>query len=262
MKEAMRLGTCDGLIGRIKLEILGAMCMLLTGIRNTVYQTLFVSTPTLVYHGVANCINRVTLLKCSRVLTPTWDLLNCGPRHRFCSPNLILSNCQFGAGARKVHSQLTEDGVNIEFDEVKIVHNTYWAVFARLKAYSQELQIELARNGGIAANGLNRPMCIPEECQKDVLSRVIQSTGHDLLVKYVSGILSKELTKEGIQWKPVLIDLHDATTFQVPSYQVEKTKQIFIKSLNLLNKQIDGTLKISGKPTSGKSLAECKEVEE
>jgi hypothetical protein len=172
-----------------------------------------------------------------------------------------MHNCQFGAGVNKVMQVLEEDDVFLPYEQVEVIHSTYWSTFGGLKDFGKSLWYEWRRNKGYILNGIGRPMAVPEHYTKDLLSRFIQSTGHDILVKYVS-ILMELLEKHDIKWQPVIMDLHDACTIAVPIADEEDAKGIMNEAMADLNHELNGYIRMRGKPTSGPTLSHVKEPEE
>lgn len=173
----------------------------------------------------------------------------------------VVLACQYGAGVNKVMQTLEADDVILDYEEVAKIHSGYWDLFAKVKDFSRSLFFEWRRNRGHIVNGLGRPMAVPEDYTKDLLNRFIQSTGHDILIKYVC-ILTRNLDAAGIPWSPIIIDFHDATTVEVPELDAERTVQVFNKSMDDLNRVLNGTIRLRGVPTVGVNLAEVKEPEE
>lgn len=175
--------------------------------------------------------------------------------------NLIAHNCQYGAGVRKVHQTLEEQEIDIPYYEVEKIHTGYWDLFAQVKDFSRSLYYEKRRNKGYILNGVGRPMAIPDEFEKDILNRFIQSTGHDVLTMYIT-ILTKNLNASGIPWTPIVIDWHDATTVEVPEDRAQDVVDIFNQSMVELNSILQGTIKLRGVPTVGRNMSDVKEPEE
>lgn len=180
-------------------------------------------------------------------------------RERGICKTVVLA-CQYGAGINKVHQTLEEDEIFLDISEVANIHKGYWDLFSGVKDFSRSLYFEWKRNKGYIFNAINRPMAIPNEFDKDILNRFIQSTGHDILVKYIH-ILSRNLTRAGIPWTPIIIDFHDATTVEVPEGCADRTVDIFNRSMLELNELLNGTIKLRGTPVVGTTLADCKEPE-
>lgn len=173
----------------------------------------------------------------------------------------VVYACQFGAGVDKVIETLEKDDIYLPYEEVELIHSTYWDLFQRLKQYSWDLQRLWRRNGGYVLNGLGRPMCLLPDYKHDVLNRVIQSTGHDILVRYVA-ILTGLLRERGIHFMPWVIDLHDATTVEVPEEFRDVCVQAFHDAMYILNRDLGGTIQLRGTPESGYTMADVKQPEE
>ena len=171
----------------------------------------------------------------------------------------VFLGASYGAGLRKLHKILEEQGIYLSLDEVEGIHKTYWDAFQGVKKFETTLRREYLRKGYIM-NGLGRPMAICEDFNKDLLNRFIQSTGHDILLKYIR-ILTDKLTMEGIDWNPILLDLHDATTVEVRNDQVPRAIEIFNEAMDELNLELGGDLKFRGVPTWGATLSDVKEPE-
>jgi len=173
----------------------------------------------------------------------------------------VVLACQYGAGINKVRQTLEEQEIHLSYEEVANIHTGYWELFAQVKDFARSLGYERKRNKGYILNGVGRPMAIPEEFEKDILNRFIQSTGHDVLTVYIS-ILKRNLDAAGINWNPIVIDFHDATTVEVDEQDGERTVAVFNQSMQDLNNMLQGTIKLKGVPVIGRNLAEVKEPEE
>lgn len=169
--------------------------------------------------------------------------------------------CQYGAGVKKVMQTLENDDIFLDYEDVAQIHATYWQVFAGVKDFSRKLFYEWRNNGGYVLNGMGRPMAVPEDMTQDLLNRFVQSTGHDILVKYVY-ILTQLLELRGVNWVPIVIDFHDAATVEVPEDEAERTVEVFKEAMHLLNLELNGTIELRGVPTVGYTLADVKEPEE
>lgn len=181
-------------------------------------------------------------------------------RERSICKTVVLA-CQYGAGVKKVHQTLEEQEIHLAYEEVEEIHRGYWELFSQVKDFGRSLYFERKRNKGHILNAFGRPMAVPEEFEKDVLNRFIQSSGHDVLVRYIS-ILTDLLDRERIDWKPIVIDFHDATTVEVPEQEGQRVLELFNQAMDILNSELNGTIKLRGVPVIGTNLAEVKEPEE
>jgi DNA polymerase I-like protein with 3'-5' exonuclease and polymerase domains len=174
--------------------------------------------------------------------------------------NIVYAK-QYGAGNQKIFAMMQAAGVPISYEEVEEISSTYDRLFERVDEYKKELEWEWQQNGGYVMNALGRPMCVTEDYKKDLFNRVIQSTGHDILVKYAY-ILTYKLDEEGISWRPVIIDFHDATTVGTPVGNGQRVAELMQWSMGELNRKLQGTITLGGVPVIGRNLAQVKEPEQ
>lgn len=180
--------------------------------------------------------------------------------NRFMVGSLTLHNCAYGAGINKIIETLEADEIFLSYEEVAQIHRGYWNLFSGVKDFGKSLYFEWKRNGGHIINGMGRPMAVPEEYNKDLLNRFIQSTGHDILTRYIR-ILCTELSNRKIEWAPIIIDFHDASTIEVSEKDGQRTVDVFNWAMDELNRQLQGGIQLRGVPVMGRNLAECKEPE-
>lgn len=173
---------------------------------------------------------------------------------------IIVLAAQYGAGINKIRQILEEQEIFLSYEEVQNIYEGYWELFAQVKDFARALQYERKRNKGFILNGMGRPMAIPEEFEKDILNRFIQSTGHDVLTMYIS-ILRDKLSSERIEWKPIVMDWHDSTGIEVDEKDRERTIRCFTEAMDTLNDKLQGTIKLKGTPSWGYNLADTKEPE-
>jgi DNA polymerase I-like protein with 3'-5' exonuclease and polymerase domains len=173
---------------------------------------------------------------------------------------VVALACAYGAGVKKVHQTLEEQEVFLEWEEVEAIHSGYWRLFSQVKEFGRSLGFELKRNKGYVLNGMGRPMAVSPDLERDVLNRFIQSTGHDVLVRYIA-LLVAELNRQGLEWAPIIIDLHDASTIEVREDQADRAVQCFRTAMDQLNKVLGGSIRLRGTPMVGVNLAEVKEAE-
>lgn len=177
------------------------------------------------------------------------------------SSPMIVHNCAYGAGVGKLAATLELSGIYLTYEEVQTIHQTYWDVFSGVKDYSNKLYTEWRQRGGYIINGLGRPIAVAKDMTKDILNRCIQSTGHDILTTYLV-ILCNMLDNNNIDWKPIILDFHDASTVEVPEADGPRVMEIFLEALAELNRRLGGSIPLRGVPVMGYSLADVKEPEE
>ena len=173
---------------------------------------------------------------------------------------IVALACAYGGGVNKVMQILEEQNIFMDFHAVESIHRGYWELFAMVKDFSRSLLFKWKRNKGFILNGIGRPMACSEKYNRDLLNRFVQSTGHDVFVKYIR-ILCKELEAQGIPYTPIIIDFHDSSTIEVPDEYEQRAIAVFNKSMDLLNAELGGRIKLKGVPMSGKNLAIVKEAQ-
>jgi hypothetical protein len=170
---------------------------------------------------------------------------------------LILSD-NYGSGVKKKQKILSLNGVDMSLDEVQDMHDSLMSAKSGVLEYVAWLQDEWRANGGWIENGYGRPICVDAKYEKDILNRVVQSSGHDILQLY-SRITAQLLTEAKLDWKPVVMDWHDETIIEVPDEQVEVAKRIMEKDAYAeLNRVLGGTCPLKGSAAVAKTLAGIK----
>lgn len=173
---------------------------------------------------------------------------------------VVVLSSSYGAGPAKIFDSLTLQGVDITFEEVKDIHHSYWEIFAGVTAYQEEKEQEWRANGrGWVLNGAGRPMCVAEEYRKDIVNRICQSTGHDILLRYIQ-IVASLLAREGIKWYPVIVDFHDEVLLEVAEEHGERVAHLMgVEAFRILNQQELGwDISLKGGATICRSLADAK----
>jgi hypothetical protein len=173
---------------------------------------------------------------------------------------VVHLSCSYGAGPGKIQQTLSISNIHLSLEEVTSIHKMYWDLFKSVKKYNYKLQEEWKRNKGWVYNGLGRPMAVDELLVRDVMNRVIQSTGHGILTLYIR-LVSEELDRQKIPWNPVILDWHDATTVEVPEEYAKQTARILEWAVEEVNKTLDWKIKHSGVAVIGNNLADVKEPE-
>jgi DNA polymerase I-like protein with 3'-5' exonuclease and polymerase domains len=101
-------------------------------------------------------------------------------------------------------------------------------------------------------------MCVDEKYTKDLLNRVVQSSGHDILMMYVKIVVGM-LNDNKVTWAPIVMDFHDESIIEVPDEQVPLAARILEKDAYAeLNRQLGGTCPLKGTAAVSKTLAGIK----
>ncbi len=167
---------------------------------------------------------------------------------------LYLSS-SYGAGPRKIHKTLQMQGVDVSLDEVAQMHKDYWNLYGGIRQWERRLMDEWRGNGGWVLNGMGRPIGIHKDYTKDIVNRVVQSTGHDFLILF-GHLLVPRLT--GIDWAPIFWDFHDETIIEVREDQAEEVVRIFKETEQEWNAILGGTIPLRINPVIVNNLAEAK----
>jgi hypothetical protein len=186
-----------------------------------------------------------------------YDLVNCGPMNQFMVKNLVVHNSSYGAGTGKLYEVLTLDGVGVTWDQVSAMRDSYWQLYRGVKDYESRLTTEWQDRNGWVYNGLKRPLSIQPDLVRDVLNRVIQSTGHDILMMYLYYI-NKLRNDLKVNFNFVICDYHDETIVECKEEDADKVINLFNSALLLTNEELNGTIRLRSKPKKVLNLYEAK----
>ena len=167
----------------------------------------------------------------------------------------------YGMGWQKFQQTMLLQGQNLSEEECQAVIQGLDKVYSGVKRYSNYLEKERRDNGGWVLNGIGRPVGCAEDYIKDIGNRVVQSTGHDILMMWIS-IYSKMLDDAGISWDGVILDFHDQSIIECNAEDLDTVLQIFkVDSVIELNKQLDGIIpmKVDGGPITTLADAKCED---
>jgi hypothetical protein len=165
---------------------------------------------------------------------------------------------QYRAGVKKINQTLRLNGVNLTYSEVENICQVYDETFKGVKEFSYLLEREWEERNGWVYNGLGRPMTVAESYKKDLVNRVIQSTGHDIHMKLIR-IFRRLMQTSKIPFKWVIADFHDQFIIECSVLHAEKIKDLLIpKAFDILNEELQGLIPIKGDPKIVPSMAEAK----
>jgi hypothetical protein len=146
-------------------------------------------------------------------------------------------------------------GVDISLEDVRVIHQQFWQLYSGVKRLEARLLDQWRVNGGFIMNGAGRPLGIHADYTKDIVNRFSQSTGHDLLIKYVS-ILVRELGQ--LNWTPIVMDFHDEVILEVPEEEQQLAIDAFRRAEVELNRILGGVIPLRINPVVVRTLAEAK----
>lgn len=144
---------------------------------------------------------------------------------------------QYGAGANRIWHILRENKVFLDIKDVYKICEEWDELYAGTKKFEQKLKYEVSENNGIFYNLLQRPLAVHEDKLRDVLNTYCQSSGHDILMKYLCLI---DLLREerSVTMKPWILDFHDEVMFEAPDDHVESAVKILQDALQILNEEL------------------------
>ena len=154
-------------------------------------------------------------------------------------------------GPAKLQRTLSLEGSEITFEEAKAIHRAFWQLYAGVKAYENDYLIpqyddNAGEGSGWVLNGIGRPIGIYEKYKSDIVNRVVQSTGHDIHVLFVT-IVEEVLRRNGIQFKWIIADFHDQSIVEVALKDAEKVKSLLNEDCYVkLNGTIKGQIPLKG----------------
>jgi len=165
----------------------------------------------------------------------------------------------YQAGPNKIAQTLSLAGIPTTYEEAKQMHTAYWETYKGVRQFNRELERQWRLNGGWILNGIGRPVCLTDDMTKDLVSKCVQSTGHDALV-ILLGIYWRLLEEQGIeayQWG----EFHDQIILEVREDQAEEAARLLDgAALKELNGQLGGLIKLRGDAQVIDNLAEAKNL--
>lgn len=163
----------------------------------------------------------------------------------------------YGLGPKKYRADMLALGYEMTEDEARAVHRAYWTLYSGTKEWERELQRQHRKNRGWILNGIGRPLGIHEDYTHDIVNRDTQSTGHDLLIIWLT-IVIERLDAEGIEWYPIILDFHDETIIEVREEQATRAARLMDESFLVLNELMGNTIPLTGDGEVCNNLADIK----
>jgi len=165
----------------------------------------------------------------------------------------------YGMAAVKLRRKLAIDGgVYLTLNETKELSNNYDLAVAGTTVYKAELETEWQQRGGWVMNAFGRPMGVPDDIKKDCANRLIQSTGHDILLTLLLYV-NRARKAENLQMFPYIADLHDEMIFETAPQHRERAKAVITEAYAKLNAWLHPLIPIQGTAEEGITLADIKE---
>lgn len=164
---------------------------------------------------------------------------------------------QYGMGPKKLRASLALEGIKISEQESYEIYKAYWSLFQGIRDFNKHLETEWRQRGGWVYNGIGRPVAVYEMFLRDINNRVVQSTGHDILM-YVNYQLYQLRNETKIEFWPIIIDWHDSSLVECLKSDKDEVLKLFNEAYKRCNEWLKGDLLIRTKPQIVNNLAESK----
>lgn len=170
---------------------------------------------------------------------------------------VITLGSSYGMGPNKLQMTLALQGIDIDLDEAKRMHRSYWELYSGVKEYERNLVESWKYHGGWIYNALGRPVCVAHDYIKDIVNRSIQSAGHDICMMIIEEL--KYLREEsGLWYRGVCWDFHDQTIVECREEDAENVMRVFKVAYQRVNEKLNGDIPITGTPVKVYNLADAK----
>lgn len=148
---------------------------------------------------------------------------------------------QYTGTKHTVAKNLTHAGFPTSVDKADDILYRYWNRFSKVAALSSQLRGLVERRGYIT--GLfGRKLYVPQKVSKDALNRFGQHGGHAILREIVL-----EIDKHKIDgMRPLLPDLHDATSWIGPEQHAAGIRRIFADAIGRVNHLLGLPVTVAG----------------
>lgn len=170
---------------------------------------------------------------------------------------VITLGSSYGMGPKKLKMTLNLEGVNISEDEAFAMYRSYWQLYKGVKDYQAYLESQYRLRGGWVYNGIGRPISVAPDYTKDLVNRVVQSTGHDILILF-NAILFRLFKEKELEVYPIIHDFHDQVIVETRENRAEEVRLTFIEALAILNLELNPVIPLTGEPNIVRDLAEAK----
>lgn len=169
----------------------------------------------------------------------------------------VTLGSSYGMGPGKLAMTLRLQGIDCSDVEAKSIYQAYWKLYQGVKLYERYLLDEYRKRNGWVYNGIGRPIGICEDLTKDIVNRVVQSTGHDLHMIYIS-ILDSLFKKHKLEVHGIVWDFHDETIVEVREQDADEVLSLFKKAYDILNERLEPLIPLKGDGSIVRNLAEAK----
>lgn len=165
----------------------------------------------------------------------------------------------YGMGWKKFQMNMKLAGIKMNEAECRMVIEGLDKIYSGVKKYEHFLLKEHADNNGWVLNGIGRPVCVGKDYLKDIVNRVIQSTGHDIHMLYIK--ICQDLFKENnLDVNGIILDFHDQSIVECNEKDKELVHYLIgTKAYEILNQEyLKGQIELKGDPQYITTMADAK----
>lgn len=169
---------------------------------------------------------------------------------------VITLGSSYGMGAGKLRMTLEMQGIEVSAEEAKAMFDGYWQLYSGVKDYEKFLLQQYKDNNGYVLNGLGRPVGVAPDYMKDIVNRVVQSTGHDIHMLYIM-ICNQLFTEHNLNVQGLVWDFHDQSIVECDEKDAELVHYLIgTKAYEILNQEyLQGQIPLKGDPQYIKTFA-------
>lgn len=144
----------------------------------------------------------------------------------------------YGLGAAKLAFDK-----QISYNEAKDTLRSIDKAFPGKQRLQTHLTDMWTKNGGWVLNVRGRPVCVPKEKVHDIVNRVTQSGGHDLLLRVLYHLLWY-IKEYKVDAKPYIAEIHDEALFLVHKDHIDRYKDAVDYAFTALNNELGWGIKL------------------
>lgn len=171
---------------------------------------------------------------------PTEESISLAKKHckkiRGVSKTVHLAK-QYGASAGRIFYTLRDAGFPMPFEDVEQICEEWNSLYRGTKQFETKLKREWFARKGWFYNLCVRPLSACSQKEKDLVNTFCQSSGHDILLKYLN-IIQHLREERKVEMYPWILDQHDETVWEVPDHSIVAAEQIFKDALTMLNEEL------------------------
>jgi hypothetical protein len=164
---------------------------------------------------------------------------------------------QYNMGPKKLRQTLSLQGVKLTEEEAYDIYKAYWNLFGGIRKYARWAEDQWRLRGGWVLNGIGLPTPVYSDYVSDIVNRIVQSTGHQVLM-WINWRLWQLREESGLEFYPAIVDWHDATMVECDEHVAPQVVELFKRTYKELNEWLSGDLPIKGEPQVVKNLAQAK----